>query len=148
MADSIQETLFENLDVGGQLEEMASTIFLEAENQPYKGKLAVSWCIVNRVRDARWSDNPASVCHQKWQFSAWNEGMEEWRDKRFEGHAQDPNWVDSWKAACSAYFAFEADPTKGACHYLVSSVQDQTYWAKGKLPCVIIGDHSFFNDIA
>lgn len=132
-----------------QLKEMALTIFLEASGEKYRGKLAVAWVITNRVADPRWPETPEKVCWDPHQFSC-NEidaKTTEWRNARLQNAIQGQAYTDSWKAACSAFFGFEPDPTKGATHYLVTSIQDQTYWAKGKLPCAVIGHHSFFSTI-
>ena len=139
--------VFRSLDVGGQLEELALTVFLEAEGESPRGKLGVASCIMNRVRDPRFPDNPAAVVHQKWQFSCHNDDMEAWRDKRLEGHAHDPNWTDSWRAAAAAFFGFERDPTGGSCHYCTQEVAESTSWAKGKIPAAIIGSHNYYSTV-
>ena len=133
-----------------QLEQLGKTVYLESSGEPYKGKLAVAWVIVNRATDQRWKDDPAACCHEAYQFSCWNsdDSTKEWRKARLDTMRGTDAYTESVRAACAAYFSLESDPTKGATHYLVTRIQDQTYWAKDKLPCAVIGHHSFFNTVS
>lgn len=41
----------------------------------------------------------------------------------------------------------EPDPTYGATHFYAPAKIPKPDWAIGKTPCVIIGNHHFFNNI-
>jgi len=144
------DSFFGNDEPLYQLEQLGKTVYLESSGEPYEGKLAVAWVIVNRATDQRWKDDPAACAHEAWQFSCWNsdEGTKEWRKARLDTMRGTDAYTESVRAACAAYFSLEADPTKGATHYLAERVKDDTYWAKGKIPCAVIGNHLFYDDIA
>src|SRR3546814_2812197 len=60
---------------------LARTVFGEARGEPMPGKIAVAWCIRNRVEldlhdDGKpdwWGEGYTAVCRKSWQFSCWNE---------------------------------------------------------------------------
>jgi len=54
------------------LQLLAITIYLEAGNQPYEGKVAVAQVIMERVSDGRWPDTIRTVIMKPKHFSCWN----------------------------------------------------------------------------
>lgn len=125
----------------------ARTVYGEARGESMAGMVAVAWVIRNRAeKGGWWGDTLAGVCKHPFQFSTWN--------------PDDPNaqivkdlpvsfkaYGDSVWAVMQAVMETDkrADPTMGAMHYHNSSVNPK--WAKGHAPCVIIGNHLFFNTV-
>lgn len=109
---------------------IALTVWQEAAGEPWEGKLAVAWSIVNRMRDGRWPSSASDVVFQPLQFSAWNADSPT-RMRLDEIRPDNPVWADCYKAACAAYFGLSGDPTRGANHYLNAQV---VLSASGRLP--------------
>ena len=138
-------------EVGVKFEEqselvlLAQTVLGEAEGECWLGKLAVASVIMNRVRDPRWGDTVQDVALQKWQFSCFNAGSPRIAPMmRPRKHVRPEVWEDCVKAAAAAFFGLCEDVSEGADHYLVTSWQDRTAWARDRTPVAEIGDHSFF----
>ncbi len=124
---------------------MAMTIKMEAGGEPYPGKLAVAYVIRNR--SSKTGKSISDVVLDPWDFSAWN------TESRGRLHLDDADhaavWWDCYKAASSAYFQLECDPTKGATHYL--NVELTKKIRGGSLPSwydqekvtVVIDQHTF-----
>ena len=54
------------------LRAMAATVWGEARGEPFEGKVAVAWVIINRSRKPGWwGEDIRSVCSARWQFSCW-----------------------------------------------------------------------------
>lgn len=112
---------------------LATTIFLEAEGEGDRGMLAVGWVCRNRAilwrrtwhevilgADAvAYDDN-----HPFEVFSCWNDDYRIQAQQRLE-RADGPPREAAWKAAAGAYWALDADPTKGSTHYLNPVVTKQ-----------------------
>ena len=130
------------------LDIVAATIWGEARNQGLQGMRAVACVIANRSRQTyRGKQDAAAVCLDPWQFSCWN--------------AADPNLPKLQRIAADPDGAYLAavelarevlplgisDITDRARHYYAVTLKTPPYWARGKSPCKVIGDHLFFNDI-
>lgn len=122
---------------------LAVNVWAEARGEPYKGKLAVAYNVMNRVGDKRWPDSVSDVIFQAWQFSWTNPGDPN-RMKLDEIDWDDPAFVEAHKAASAAYYKLVPDPTAGANHYLnVKVVKTLPGWYdKGKVVATI-GSHEF-----
>ena len=124
---------------------IALTVWQEAQGEPYPGKLAVANVIMNRSNE--WMKSISDIVLAKWQFSAWNTDSPT-RLSLDSIDSASPVWRGCHKAACSAFYHLEEDPTKGALHYLNVDVVRK---ATGTLPSwfdeskitVIIGNHTF-----
>lgn len=129
---------------------LSMTVFLEAAGESEEGKIAVANVIANRVADSRYPDTIKGVVHQPWQFSCWNQGPDDivWRNRRLNGYLESPAYLGSMKAAAGVFFGLYAENTEGSCHYCTTAVVEDTAWAKDQTPAVIIGAHSFFNQVA
>lgn len=105
---------------------LATTDYLEAEGEPWLGKLGVAFAIANRHE--RWQQSVSDIVFARFQFSAWNTES----PRRLTIDTLDPViYQDCYKAACAALFRLVPDPTFGADHYLqVETVLAQT----GRLP--------------
>jgi len=71
---------------------LSRTIYFEAGNQSYYGKIAVGSVVMNRVADTRYPNTICGVVKQHKQFSWYSDGKS---DKPFE----DAAWKDSVRAA-------------------------------------------------
>jgi spore germination cell wall hydrolase CwlJ-like protein len=125
------------------IEIVARTVYGEARSGPWRGKLAVAFVILNRAKARHTA--PAREARRPWQFSCWN--------------ADDPNrkgllvvdpsnksFRECVAAAAVALADMADDPTKGSLHYHTRAVKP--FWSEGKTPCVEIGAHLFYNDVA
>ncbi len=122
---------------------MAATVYLEAEGELDKGKLAVAWVIRNRADQKLISVR--DVCLAPWQFSCWNV---EYRAQADERLINAHNRKSSWWAACAAFWRMIPDPTNGANHYLNVEVVMESEghlpkWAEKGTGKFQIGAHTF-----
>ena len=126
------------------LEVAARTVYGEARGEPPEGRLAVARVIVNR-----WRADPdatlQAVCEKPHQFSCWNKNDP--NEPKVRGvQWDDPNLRACLAAVLAALDPKSADPTHGSKHY--HAVGIQPWWAAGREPTVIIGNHAFYNSIA
>lgn len=142
-----EEINMENIQRSNELFLIASTVVLEAEGESYKGKLGVAYVIMNRVRGRRKS--VTDVVFDPYDFSAWNTRGGRQLDL---DQIKDGPWFDSEKAAASAYYEIEKDPTHGADHYLnirvTKMIRGGTLpsWVYSLTQTVVIGRHTFFKE--
>lgn len=94
---------------------IAMTVKMEAEGETFKGKLAVAYVIVNRMRQKGWS--ASDVVLQPYQFSCWNT-TEPTRKRLDDQETNRKVWIDSYSAAWAALHGLQDDPTRGATSYL------------------------------
>lgn len=133
-----------------EIDLLARTIYGEARGEPVRGKEAVAAVILNRVRRARqrrgywWGDCIESVCTKPWQFSCWNDGDPN-REKLLKVNGGNTVFKTCQRVARRAVAGTMKDPTKGATHYHTLNVTPP--WANGRVACVIIGRHRFYNDV-
>lgn len=127
---------------------LAATIYMEAANQPYAGKLAVGWTIMNRAHQAR--KPVARVVLEPWQFSCWNTDAPTRRmlaalfDDVDDGDRVNQSWTECQRVAASVFYGIEADPTKGATHYLNPKVLTKLpSWYSSDKVTATVGDHEF-----
>lgn len=134
------------------LQWLAATVFMEAEGEPYKGKLAVAFAVMNRCRRAGCSVSDAVL--RAWQFSAWNTDSPT-RMRLDTLHPSDPVWLECVRAAMEAMFQSVPDPVEGRTLYMNEKV---VMAQAGSLPSwwklagevdagVAIGLHTFRHDI-
>ncbi len=126
---------------------MTATVFLEAEGEPDKGKLAVAWVMRNRAD--RKNLPIRDICLAPWQFSCWNE---DYRSQAEERLINARNTEPSWRAACAAFWRLTPDPTEGCHNYL--NIEETRRIRGGSLPQwaeemldggvrIDIGNHTF-----
>jgi hypothetical protein len=130
----------------GDMDTLARTLWGEARGDDEEGMQAVASVVLNRLkRPQRFQPTVARVCRARKQFSCWNEG--------------DPNLpklkgLDNRNAAFTialdvarrAIRGQLPDNTSGADHYHRHDIT--AGWSDDHTPCVRIGAHVFFNDIA
>lgn len=143
-ADNIGGLYYKGFDMNHDIDILARTIYGEARGEIDDGKRAIGLVVLNRYRSKKWysGNTIAEVCQKPWQFSCWNK--------------KDPNCAKIttanesvlkpyWDLAERLVNGEYADITNGATHYHAKNCHPA--WAKGKLPCAIIGNHLFFNNI-
>ena len=124
------------------------TVWMEARGESREGKEAVVHVLFNRLEyriGDRWN-TIAQVCLDWLQFSGWREN-----DPSFvKAQTIDLN-TSSARTALGAFLAAwsqrPTDPTKGSRHYYADSIPAPK-WAVGHQPCLVLGHHRFFNDVA
>ena len=140
-----------NMERTNDLFLLTATVAMEAEGESYKGKLGVAYVIMNRVRRRVPFKSVSDVVLDPYDFSAWNTkgGRQMALDTidRF-------SWGDSEKAAHSAYYEIEKDPTHGATHYLnvkltryLRADHSLPYWLKSMKRTTKIGLHTFYKEV-
>ena len=123
---------------------MVMTVAMEAEGESYRGKLAVAHVIMNRAYQK--NRNIIAVVFKPYAFSAWN--TRGGRQRQIPGIA-DMIWDEAEKAAISAYYEIEPDPTYGATHYLniplTRRIRGGTLpkWVNKLKKTAVIGQHTF-----
>lgn len=134
----------EDLDI------LARTVFGEARGEPWLGRVAVAYVVLNRVRRPSWwsrwvdgftSDTVAAVCRKKAQFSCWNPGDPNRRAIE-QATVEDPVFLECLTAASVALAGLVPDPTDGADHYHTLTVSPP--WSRGVTPVARIGQHLFY----
>jgi spore germination cell wall hydrolase CwlJ-like protein len=121
---------------------MALAIFREAEGEPPLGKLAVGYVIKNRVALQTWfGTDICSVITKPFQFSSFNIGNP--RSVVF-GAPGNAAWGDSIQAAMDVIQSNLKDPTDGATHFCVATLDPLPEWTKTAQFKIQIGNHSFW----
>ena len=126
---------------------VSTTVAMEAEGEPYRGKLAVAYVIFNRASST--NKSVISVIFSPYAFSAWNNHGGR---QRVLDHISDKVWKDSEKAASSSYYHLEPDPTLGATHYLniplTKKIRGGTLpvWVSRLKKTAVIDKHTFFKE--
>lgn len=126
---------------------LARTLWGEARGQGSDGMNAVAAVILNRVRVAQqkgsfwWGNNIIQVCQKPYQFSCWNRSDPNFR-KLQAVTEEDLYFATAVRIARRAVLDQIDDQTLGATHYHADTIKP--YWAKGKRPSIIIGNHVFY----
>jgi spore germination cell wall hydrolase CwlJ-like protein len=122
----------------------AMTVKQEAEGEPYAGKLAVAFVIVNRMEKKRRC--ASDIVLAPWQFSCWN--TESPTKMRLEVDLSLSIWRDSYAAASAAFHRTVEDPTRGSTSYLnprlCTEAQRQRAGYEKSSIRASIGQHEFF----
>ena len=128
---------------GGDLEDLARTVFAEARNQNLCGQIAVAFVAVNRVsRDpAEWGASVSAVVRQPRQFSPWTGARQIARLEALD--ELDPGYLAAHLAASLVLAGAVKDPTSGSTYF---HTRDMTppRWTKRLVRTVRIGDHIFY----
>ncbi|ANW98537.1 peptidoglycan-binding protein [Thermoclostridium stercorarium subsp. thermolacticum DSM 2910] len=103
------------------LDLLARLITAEANNQPYKAKVAVGAVVINRVKDSRFPNTIRGVIYEKsygyYQFTPVQNGM--------------INKPASQEALKAAYDALNGvDPTNGALYFFDKTATNKWLWSK------------------
>ena len=129
---------------------LTATVAMEAEGESYRGKLGVAYVIMNRVRRRVPFKSVSDVVLDPYDFSAWNTRGGRQTALDTIDHF---SWGDSEKAAHSAYYGIEKDPTHGADHYLNVGLTRKLRggslptWLIAMKRTVKIGLHTFYKEV-
>lgn len=122
---------------------LAVSTWMEARGEPYLGKLAVVYTQLTRVKDKRWPDSIEDVIWQPYQFSWTNPGDPN-RMKLDDVDWNDPEFQECHKAASSAFYGLEPDPTGGANHYINRAALSRVpNWYDSSKVTIVIARHEF-----
>lgn len=130
------------------------TVWGEARGEPYRGKVAVAWVLMNRAAAARaymvrygakrhalYGDGTlASAALQPWQFSVWNR-RDPNRRKLATAH-RTASWPECLAAVKAVIDGLEPDPVGRSTHYIPAHARPA--WAKGLTPITKVGRHTFY----
>jgi spore germination cell wall hydrolase CwlJ-like protein len=130
------------IDVKGELECLALTIYFEARGEPDEGKLAVGHVVMNRAQHSLFPRRVCDVVRQggdklryRCQFSWWCDGRS---DRPRDRQA----WNKSRALAGLIYWDYSRDPTAGALWYHAEYVRPS--WRRDLAPGPKIGRHVFY----
>lgn len=143
------------LVLAADIEILGRTIYGEASGEIVEGKRAVGWALMNRwvIETGQFGkdDTLATACLRHAQFSAWNIG-----DPNFERLQLAP-WHDPVLLECIAIGAQAVadslagrntrDPVFGSTHYHTTAMGFPSTWGEPKPATVVIGWHSFYNNV-
>jgi len=119
---------------------LSRTIYFEAGNQSYYGKIAVGSVVMNRVNDERYPDTICAVVKQHRQFSWYSDGKS---DVPFDG----PAWKNSVLAAkevlCGCGKASGLFNDASVQYYHADYVNPK--WAKKMKRVTKIDNHIFYH---
>lgn len=117
-------------------EVVLQTIAMEAASEPMAGQVLVARTIQNRARKAGITAEQA-VLRPK-QYSCWN-------DRKWASAWLRANYTPSVRLrALKAWEMAYSSPFKGR-HYHTKAVRP--YWAAGKAPAYVVGQHIFYEGI-
>ncbi len=101
--------------------------------------------ILNRAaQPCWWGRSVAEVCLKPWQFSCWLESDPN-RVRLLAVDGRDHSYATALSISVDALAGILPDYTFGATHY--HALHCMPSWATGRTPCVVIGQHAFYNDI-
>ncbi len=130
------------IDVKGEIECLALTIYFEARGESDRGKLAVGHVVMNRAQHPLFPGEVCQVVRQggdklryRCQFSWWCDGRSDRpRDRRA--------WAVSRALAGLVYWDYSQDPTAGALWYHADYARPS--WRRDLTPGPTIGRHVFY----
>ena len=133
-------------EVDGTVDTFARTLWGEARGETKAGREAIASVILNRLKKpSRFGKSIEEVCLKPAQFSCWNDGDPN-LPKLKKVDEIDPVFAECVAIAENAVQGLLADSVIGADHYHTAGVSPA--WSQGKTPCIIIGNHLFFNNIS
>lgn len=131
--------------LGGNVQEqtcLATTVYLEARDQPMEGQYAVAEVALRRREDGQWGANVCDVVKSSGQFAPTLLS----RDYPVENARA---WQRAWKVAGNSLQNWRLPPANrklyvpGATHFYAHDIANPSWIAYGE-PVAVIGDHSFF----
>ncbi len=129
---------------------LARTLWGEGRGEGTTGMEAIASVVLNRVAIAQekgrywWGNDIITVCQKPYQFSCWNRSDPNYRQLQAVTD-KDIHFATALRIARRAVSGTLADVTNGATHYHTKAVKP--FWAKGKTPTTMIGNHIFFRII-
>ena len=138
------QQFLESLD---KLDLLQCLIWGEARGETLEGKIGVACVVMNRVKEKPWrGDDWSGVMLRPRQFSCFN--LSDPNLLKIVTGYQADRWGDAiWRMcrwiAHGVIYNWVPDNTNGANHYC-NADSDLPYWAEGKTPIKIIGNHNFY----
>ena len=115
---------------------LAMMVCLEAEGEPFQGKVGVAYVAVNRSE--QWNQPLTQVLMAPYQFGGWR------RAGRLE-RLEPQTWVSCKRAAQTVMGRTMSDPTFGAVHFLSDrDLQRPPAWVRQVKITTKIGRHTFY----
>lgn len=130
---------------------LALTMIGEARGEGHGGMIGVGNTVINRLALKTWyGSSVKNVClkHSSagvYQYSCWNI-KDPNHHYLFNLSENDSVYKSALGIATGLIAGTIGDITKGATHYFRTG-SPIPYWATNKTPCIVIGNHSFFNNI-
>ena len=126
---------------------LALNVYFEARNQSLEGQLAVAQVVVNRTIDNRYPD---TLCEVVYDARTYSSGFPKRHQCQFSWYCDGKSDKPTDKAAFERAMQITiylmksnvSDITNGAMHY--HTLQVLPFWAEGKNPTAIIGNHIFY----
>lgn len=133
-----------------------ATIFGEARGEPIEGKVAVACVLRNRVAAGRFGKGYREVALAPKQFSCWNaDGSVNYESVLQAARQLQEGSPGPVLRECAWVFdgvrdGVLFDRSNAATHYATNAAiaAGHVAWAKGLVPCAVIGNHSFFSGVA
>lgn len=145
------------VEQASEAQRVAATLWAEARSEPVQGIVAVANVIRNRVKNPGWwGKSYSGVCLAKDQFSCWSPKGGQRNYDRLLGLMQlfaagtpitDPGQRECIGIAHLVLGDYLRDNVKGATHYHSAVMTPRPTWAKGHVPVVQVGGHSFYAGI-
>ena len=117
---------------------MASNIYFEARGEPLKGRMAVGFVTMNRVKKSRYPDSVCEVVFQK----ARNVCQFSWVCEKRLLSIREEVYNDIRKLAKTIYYGKVKDFTRGAMYF--HRVDIAPKWSYSKKISLVIGNHIFY----
>lgn len=131
--------------LGGNVQEqtcLATTVYLEARNQPIEGQYAVAEVALRRRESGRWGNNVCEVVKSSRQFAP-TLLSKDYPVKNARA------WQRAWKVAGNSLQNWRLPPAHrklyvpGADHFFAHQLV-RPAWMDFAEPVAVIGDHSFY----
>jgi N-acetylmuramoyl-L-alanine amidase len=116
------------------------TILGEARGEKELGMYAVACVIKQRMDNGK--RNGISICTQFRQFSVWNSRDSDKKLRKLLNGSKEHLYAITLAKAVTTENGLDKRATNFADHYC--TLKTNPYWAKGKKPVKIIGNHKFF----
>jgi spore germination cell wall hydrolase CwlJ-like protein len=130
------------IDVKGELECLALTIYFEARGEPDEGKLAVGHVVMNRTQHPLFPPRVCLVVRQGGDKLRYHCQFTWWCDGRSDRPRDRQAWTKSRALAGLVYWNYSRDPTAGALWYHADYVWPK--WRHNLKPGPKIGRHMFY----
>jgi len=117
-------------------------VYFEAGNQSIKGKVAVAWVTLNRVRSQEF---PNTICEVVWQDKQFSWTQDGKPDEPAKNTADRRAWEDAGLISEIVLFEWlkgSNGPVAGATYYHADYVDPA--WAKEKKLLGVVDDHIFY----
>jgi spore germination cell wall hydrolase CwlJ-like protein len=138
-----------NIDASDSaIDTLARTLWGEARGETKAGREAIASVILNRLKKnkpSRFGGTIEEVCQKPSQFSCWNADDPN-LPKLKKVDVSNPVFAECVAIAENVVQGLLVDSVIGADHYHTAGVSPA--WSRGKVPCITIGNHLFFNNIA